>query len=88
MKNKQTILDLYERYIDDIYKETFKSNQLTNEITALENKLDETLSEEQKLLLTKIRTKEKEQEEKICREVFSRAFSLSTKLFIESIQKD
>lgn len=83
---RKVILDLYNRYADEIYSNALKDNKLSNEISCLEDKLSKSLSDEQKEMLEIINEKENEKEEIICQEMFISAFSLATKLFLEGSQ--
>ena len=85
---KNTILDLYNRFADEIYDQALKNNKLSNEILFLENKLIESLSEEQKEVFDKINAKRSEQEELIYKEMFISAFSLATRLFVEGLKEN
>lgn len=84
---KKTILELYENYADKIYDKAL-SKKLSNEVSFLEDKLLENLSEEQKKLLDEINTKKSEKEEIIYREMFVSAFSLATRLFVEGLKEN
>lgn len=85
---RKTILDLYNRYADEIYSKALKDNKSLDEISSLEDKLAVSLSQEQKELLEIInKNKNKnEKEEIIYQEMFISAFSLATKLFLEGSQ--
>ena len=83
---RKTILDLYNRYADEIYSKALKDNKLLDEITSLEHKLAISLSQEQKEILETINKNKNEKEEIIYQEMFISAFSLATKLFLEGSQ--
>lgn len=85
MENKETILQLYDNYIDEIYTANSEKLEVSKEISDLENEFDKTLSEEQKKLLDKIRSKESEKNELIYKQVFIFAYSLANRLMIESL---
>lgn len=84
---RKTILGLYNRYADEIYSKALKDNKSLDKISSLEDKLSKSLSDEQKEMLEIINKNKNEKEEIIYQEMFISAFSLATKLFLESSQE-
>ncbi len=85
MKDKETILQLYNNYIDEIYTMTVEKLDVSKEIVTLENELDKTMTEQQKEILKKLQQKEDEKNEIVYKQVFVFAYSLANKLMIESL---
>lgn len=86
MKNKETILKLYEMFADEIYKEVPQDKEETAHYLELEDKLQDSLNDEQKQILEELRNYDNERVEKVYKAMFVFAFSLSTKLFIEGLE--
>ena len=88
MENKETILKLYESFIDDIYTMTPENKEMSKEIAVLEEKLNRSVTEEQKKLLEQIDVLETKRVENVYKEVFVFAYSLATKLLVEGLDKE
>ena len=85
MENNETILKLYENFIDDIYYMSSEKSELSTKILEQQDILDETLTEEQKKLLHNIKDLENESNELLNKNTFIFAYKLATKLIIESL---
>lgn len=85
MENNETILKLYENFIDDIYYMSSEKLELSTKILEQQDILDETLTEEQKKLLHNIKDLENESNELLNKNTFIFAYKLATKLIIESL---
>lgn len=83
MENKETILQLYENFIDEIYTMTHSNLEVTKKIDEQETLLRETLTEEQKEIIETLNNYEDERNEIVNKNTFIYAFSLATKLFVE-----
>ena len=83
MENKETILQLYETFIDEIYTMTVSKLEVTKKIDEQETLLRETLTEKQKEIINKLNNYENEKNELVNQNTFVYAFSLATKLFLE-----
>ena len=88
MENKETILKLYDNFMDDIYTMPPENKKMSEKIAVLEEKLNKTLTDEQKKLLEQIDEIETKRVENVYKEVFVFAYSLATKLIIEGLGKD
>lgn len=81
----ETILKLYDIFMDDIYTMTPENYRISTEISKLEEKLNKTLSDQQLELLEKIQNKESERTEEVYKTVFVYAYKLATKLLVEGL---
>lgn len=81
----ETILKLYDMFMDDIYTMTTSNYEKTSEINKLEDELNKTLNDEQKELLELINEKESERVEEVFKSVFVYSYRLATKLLIEGL---
>ena len=81
----ETILKLYDIFMDDIYTMTPENYRISTEISKLEEKLNKTLSDKQLELLEKIQNKESERTEEVYKTVFVYAYKLATKLLVEGL---
>ena len=81
----ETILKLYDVFMDDIYTMTPENYRISTEISKLEEKLNKTLSDQQLELLEKIQNKESERTEEVYKTVFVYAYKLATKLLVEGL---
>lgn len=86
MVNKKNILKLYENFVDGIYTMTNEEKNILGEIVILEDRLNATLTDEQKKLLDEIHTKENKRQEELYKNMFIEGFSLATKLFVEGMR--
>lgn len=85
---KNSISDLYEKYIDDIYSSiTYENLEISKKVLEFENILLSTLNQEQKELLNKISDLENDRTDLITKETFKFAYSLATNLIVESLKK-
>lgn len=85
MNDNQTILELYDMFMDQIYTMTPENYKLSTEISDLEDKLNSTLTKEQQELLELINEKESERVEEVFKSVFVYSYKLATKLLIEGL---
>ncbi len=83
MENKETILQLYENYADEIYTMTVSKLEVTKKIDEQESLLRKTLTKEQKEIINKLNDYENEKNEMVNQNTFVYGFSLATKLFLE-----
>ena len=81
----ETILKLYDMFMDDIYTMTTSNYEKTSEINKLEDELNKTLNDEQKELLELINEKESERVEEVFKSVFVYSYKLATKLLVEGL---
>ena len=88
MKDKETILKLYDNFMDEIYTMTPENHIFLSEIATLEDKLNKTLTDQQKKILNKINELESQRVENVYKEVFVFAYSLATKLIVEGLDKE
>lgn len=86
MEDKQTILKLYENFINDIYSMSKEKLEINKRISEEQEKLNVTLTDEQKELIDNIKTLENESHELVNRDTFVFAYQLATKLIIESLE--
>ena len=82
MEDKKTLEELFECNMDKIYTETDEKLEINKQISELTDKLNKTLSEEQKQLLEEINQKEDEKRDIINKNTFIFAYSLATKSII------
>ena len=88
MNDNQTILELYDMFMDQIYTMTPENYKLSTEISDLEDKLNSTLTKEQQELLESINEKESERVEEVYKNVFVFSYKLATKLLVEGLSLD
>ena len=88
MESKETILKLYDNFIDDIYAMTPKNNVNLSKLVALEEELNKSLNDKQKELLNSINELEAQRDENVYKEIFVFAYSLATKLLVEGLGKE
>ncbi|MCI9245951.1 MAG: hypothetical protein HFJ30_02225 [Clostridia bacterium] len=86
MEDKKTLEELFECNMDKIYTETDEKLEINKQISELTDKLNKTLSEEQKQLLEEINQKEDEKRDIINKNTFIFAYSLATKSIIEGLK--
>lgn len=82
---KETILNIYEKFADEIYENASNDFEMTEEVFRLQNKFYSSLSDEQKKMFEHLQDFEYEKNEAINKNTFIYAFSLATKLFIEGL---
>lgn len=87
MKDKKTILKLYEVFMDEIYKVSYEEEQKQKKVEVLEDRLWKTLNKEQKKLYDMIISCESCKAEEINKQTFVYAFSLATQIFVEGLEK-
>ena len=80
------ILNLYNKYIDDIYSMSKENLEISKKVVELENNLLPTLSKAQKELLDKINNLENDRTDLLTKETFKFAYSLATNLIVESLK--
>jgi len=88
MNDNQTILELYDMFMDQIYIMTPENYKLSTEISDLEDKLNSTLTKEQQELLESINEKESERVEEVYKNVFVFSYKLATKLLVEGLSSE
>ena len=88
MNNDETILKLYDMFMDQIYTMTPENYKLSTEISDLEDKLNNSLTEEQQELLESINEKESERVEEVYKNVFVFSYKLATKLLVEGLSSN
>lgn len=86
MKKKENILKQYEIHADKIYNTTLDTLDIVQEIEILQDKLNNTFTEEQKKLFEELKDKENKKNEELYKNMFIEGFSLSTKLLVEGMQ--
>lgn len=86
MEDKETLIEIFEQNMDKIYTDTDEKLEINKEIADLTEKLNKTLTDEQKELLDKINNKEDEKRDIINRNTFVFAYSLATKTIIEGLK--
>ena len=80
------ILNLYNKYIDDIYNMSKENLEISKKVVELENNLLPTLSKAQKESLDKINNLENDRTDLLTKETFKFAYSLATNLIVESLK--
>ena len=88
MENKETLIELFNNYSDEIYKRTERQNEIGNRIIKLETQLYESLTEKQKHQIQQLQHLHAEREQITHRDIFVYAYSLANRLMIESLQQD
>ena len=78
MQDNETILKLYDTYINDIYDMTPENLEISKKVVEFENLLLPTLNQEQKKLLNQISDLENDRTDLLTKETFKFAYSLST----------
>lgn len=86
MEGKETIVEIFEQNMDNIYTETVEKLEIEKEIASLEEELYKTLSKEQLELLNEINQRENMKHDIVNRNVFVFAYSLATKSIIEGLK--
>lgn len=86
MEGKETIIEIFEQNMDNIYTETVEKLEIEKEIASLEEELYKILSAEQLELINEINQKENMKHDIINRNVFVFAYSLATKSIIEGLK--
>lgn len=87
MENKDTILELYEYDIDNIYTGTVENSSYTNEIIKNEEELERTLTKEQKEKFEQINVYHQKRNEEIYKKIWITAYSKATKLLVEGLKE-
>lgn len=88
MERKETILDLYDKYANEIYKISQKELDLLKEISNIEYKLNETFKDEQRQLFDEIQNLMNQKSELINKQTFTFAYSLASRLCVEALSVD
>ena len=88
MKDKETILKLFELYIDEVYERTDEYEELSAQVLKYEDELYQELTEEQKPKFDKIIELENKLSDVTDKQCWVYAFSLATKLIIEGLRED
>lgn len=88
MENNETIIKIYDNFADDIYTQTVEQRDICQKISEEEDKLNPTLTDEQKEILKKINDLEMTKQELVCKNTFVFAYQLATKLLIEGLGYD
>ena len=85
--NCETITELFQNHMDDIYENAGIDKEITDKIIAIEQPFYSNLSKEQKKQFEEIGDLETQRHEKVYKNIFIYAFSLANKLLIESLTK-
>ena len=85
MEESKTILQLFNLYKNDIYKMDSNYYEILKKIGEQEKLLNETLTDEQKNILSKINLYKDAQKEYMNQHILKYAYFLSNKLLIESL---
>lgn len=88
MKDRKTILDLYNNYRDDIYTMTPEKMDISKKILQQEEVLLKTLTKEQKEILDKLNQYIEEKNEISHKQAFIFSYKLATNLLIEALDDD
>lgn len=83
--SKKAIIDLFERYEEDIYTVTKKDKEIVNEICKIEEKFYDGLTNEQKEVYEKLDDLKLQSCALEDKKIFVYAYSLATKLIIEGL---
>lgn len=86
MEGKETIIEIFEQNMDNIYTTTVEKLEIEKEIASLEEELYKTLSADQLELINEINQKENMKHDIINRNTFVFAYSLATKSIIEGLK--
>jgi len=86
LEGKETIVEIFEQNMDNIYTDTVEKLEIEKEISDLTDELNKTLTEEQKKLLDEINQKEDEKHDIVNRNTFVFAYSLATRIIVESFK--
>lgn len=85
MESKERILDLYDKYVNEIYKVGQRELNLLKEISNIEYKLNETFKDEQRQLFYEIQNLMNQKNELINKQIFTFAYSLASRLCVEAL---
>ena len=88
MEDKEKILDLYEAFMDEIYKMTEEEEKVSKEMSKIEHILWRKFTKKQKRLFDKWLYYESDRANEVNKQTFIYAFSLATQLFTESLDSD
>lgn len=88
MEDKEKILDLYEAFMDEIYKMTEEEEKAAKEMSKIEHILWKKFSKKQKRLFDKWLYYESDRSEEVNKQTFIYAFSLANRLIIESLKNN
>lgn len=84
--NKETILELFERYEEDLYQYTDENREYASKITNIETGFYESLTDEQKQQFEELTELKGLNSGVTDRNIFIFAFSLAVRLILESKQ--
>lgn len=85
MESKEAIIDLYDKYTNEIYKVSSEELNLLKEISNIEYKLNETFKDEQRQLFYEIQNLMNQKNELVNKQIFTFAYSLASRLCIEAL---
>lgn len=85
INNKTDIMKLYNLYKEELYDKAEKESAYINKIIKKTEKLYNTLTKEQSMLVDEIENLRTLYEEEQDKEIFTTAYSLGVKLIIESL---
>lgn len=85
MENNETILTIYDRFIDEIYGMSEERINYNKQILELETELNKTLTQEQKDMIQKMHDLENKSNECVTKKSFIFAYKMATKLLLEGL---
>lgn len=88
LKDRKTIIGLFENYSDDIYSLDDKERELQIKVIEKEEAFTNTLTEQQKEQYEKVWELKNERNGRTDEKIFVYGFSLATKLILEGVQLD
>lgn len=88
MKNKETLLKLFDKFLDEIYEMTEEEEKIAKKMSKIQNKLWKTMNKEQKRFLEKWLYCESDRSYEVSKQSFIYAFSLAMNIFTESLKID
>lgn len=86
ISNKETILQLFEFYEEDMYKNTEENRQYINKISKIEKPFYESLTDKQREQFEELTELKGLNEGVTSKSIFTFAFSLAVRLILESKQ--
>jgi len=85
MENNDTILTIYDRFIDEIYRMSDERINYSKQILELETELNKTLTQEQKDIIQKMHDLENKSNECVTKKSFIFAYKMATNLLLEGL---
>lgn len=86
LKDKKTLLELYELYSDDLYEMGNTDKEILTKIVDIEDTLYGQITGEQRKMVENMQELECERAEQVYKNIFVNTFRLATKLLLEAIQ--